>query len=168
MKEIAITKDPSGTHAPPMFREIETKLADVRRRAFDRFAHRAGNGGSDLDDWIAAEHEVLGWTAAELKERPQEFELDIMLAGFAPADIEITAAPDEIVVHAANEQRSNGHDAQVVWSEFGSTDVFRRCTLPTTIDVHSVKATLDNGLLRVTALKADAPRPDRPSKELAS
>lgn len=31
----------------------------IRRRAYERYIERGGQSGSDLDDWLAAEQEIL-------------------------------------------------------------------------------------------------------------
>jgi len=32
---------------------------DVARRAYERFVERGGTHGADVDDWLAAEHELV-------------------------------------------------------------------------------------------------------------
>ena len=46
---------------------------------------------------------------------------------------------------------------KVCWSEFRSNDVYRQIELPKDIDPQSVSASLQNGLLKVVATKAEKP-----------
>ena len=55
------------------------------------------------------------------------------------------------VVHAAMKQEKKGEKNNVLWSEFGSSDVYRRFELPNSIYADKVTAHLENGLLQVSA-----------------
>ncbi|MDZ7630353.1 MAG: Hsp20/alpha crystallin family protein [Gemmatimonadaceae bacterium] len=118
------------------------------------------------DDWIAAERELLGWSSAELKEHEGEYEVDIMLPGFTVNDIELTATPHELLVHAADKREQRGVDGNVVWSEFGSSEVFRRFALPTPVENRKISAELKNGMLTVHAPKVRTPAVSTPDTPL--
>jgi hypothetical protein len=45
----------------PVFDLIAKEFEVIRRRAFDRFEKRGRELGHDLEDWLRAEHELLGW-----------------------------------------------------------------------------------------------------------
>lgn len=137
----------------PVFTELSRRMDAVREKAFERFMNRGAAVGNDLDDWIAAEHEVLGWPAAEMKERNGTYEVDITLPGFTDKEVEVTATPSELIVHAATQHEATGEEAQVVWSEFQSNDVYRRFGFPTAVDAEQVSAELDHGMLRIVAPK---------------
>lgn len=159
MSDIRIQLANEGERHLPIFSELAQRMDAVRQRAFEMFAERGGTEGRDLDDWIAAEHEVLGWPAAELKEANGAFQVDVTLPGFAAKDVEVTATPTELIVHAASTQERKGEDEYIVWSEFGSNDVYRRFGFPKSVDVDKVTAKLENGILKVMAPKAEALAP---------
>ncbi len=75
MPSIRIQRAADGERDHPIFTELARRMESVRQRAFEMFAARGGEEGHDLDDWIAAEHEVLGWPAAELKEANGAFQV---------------------------------------------------------------------------------------------
>jgi HSP20 family protein len=154
MSKIAIQKDPKGQRTLQIFQELDRRMEEVQRRACDRFRDRGFAVGHDLDDWIAAEHEVLGWPAAELKERESMYDIEVTLPGFAPNEVEVTATSSEVIVHAASTRQRNGNDEKVIWSEFGANDVYRRFDWPQAVRADSVTAEFDNGMLRITAPKA--------------
>lgn len=142
----------------PVFEEIERRIEEIRRRAFELFETRGCELGRELEDWLKAEREVLGWPAAEMIEKGKEYEFQMALAGFDAKDVGVTASPSEIIVHAQNESEEKTEESNVVWTEFDSNDVYRRFGIPEPIDVDKTRATLDKGILRITAVKAAAAR----------
>lgn len=143
----------------PIFAEFE-RLADrIRLQAYNLFSRRGGSPGHELDDWIAAEHELC-WPAAQLVERDDAFSLEVALAGFEPGEIAVTATPREVIVkaaHKAGKSESKGEKGvELRWSEFRSNDVYRRVELPGDVEVNKVTANLQNGLLKIVAPKAAA------------
>jgi HSP20 family protein len=75
------------------------------------------------------------------------------LPGFDPKDVQVTATPDEVVIHAAASEEKKSDKADVLWSEFTSRDVYRRIPAPTPLNPDNVTATLEKGVLRITAPK---------------
>jgi HSP20 family protein len=154
MSQIAITKaKETERQTLPIFGELAKRFAAIQRRAFDLFEKRGRELGHDLEDWLKAEHELLGWPAAELVEKDGAYQVEITLPGFAPKDVEVTAMPDEMIVHAAMHKEKKTEKENVLWTEFGSNDVYRRFGLPNPIDIDKVTANLEGGLLRITAPK---------------
>ena len=165
MSEINIQRVVTEDRTLPAFAEAERMFEQVRRRAYELFSGRGFGEGRALDDWLAAERE-FNWPATELVEREQEFVLSVMLPGFEPADVELTATSRALIVRAKakSERRdeSKKGEARVHWSEFRSNDVCRRVEFAKEIDVEKISATLKNGVLRVVARKVE-----RPSKPVA-
>lgn len=155
MSHVPIQRDADGARTLPVFRELDERMNAVRELAFDLFARRGGASGRALDDWVEAERQVLGWPAAELKERNGSYEVEVTLPGFTARDVEVTATPTEVIVHAAARRERSGEEATVLWSEFEQNEVYRRFGLPTAVKADDITATLDNGILRVVAPKAD-------------
>lgn len=132
----------------PVFEQVEKRIEAVRSRAFELFEMRGCELGHELEDWLKAEREVFGWPAAEMVEKDKEYELRMILAGFDANDVQVTASPSCIIVDAQTKY--------VVWTGFGSNDVYRRFEIPHPIDVDKTMAMLDKGILRITAAKAAA------------
>jgi HSP20 family protein len=159
MAQVAVTRvNDAEKKTLPVFGEIAKRLEGVQRRAFDLFEKRGGELGHELEDWFKAEHELLGWPAAELTEKDGAYELEITLPGFEVKDIEVTATPNEVIVHAATEKEKKTQKDNVLWTEFGSNDVYRSFDVPNAINVDQVTAKLDNGILRVNAPKTAKPK----------
>ena len=139
----------------PIFEEMEKRFEDVRQRAFDLFEKRGRALGFALDDWLRAEHEVCGWPAAELDEKANEYELQMTLPGFDAEEVQVTATPSEILVHAELKPEKP-EEAKVLWTEFGPNNVYRRFAMPQPIEVEKTSARLDKGMLHISAAKAPA------------
>jgi len=157
MTDIAIHKvtDPAD-RSSPVFAALERLMEDVGRRAREICEQRGAGQGHALDDWLQAEREIC-WPAAELIEREDEFVLSMALAGYAPSQIELTATPREVVVHACSEAGSTDERPEppvaLRWSEFRSNDVMRRVELPQEVDLRRAKASFKHGMLRISLPK---------------
>jgi len=151
MSQVAVKKVNGGSKETlPIFGELAKRFEAIERRAFDLFEGRGCELGHDLEDWAKAEHE-LGFPAAELSEKNGAYKIEIALPGFEAKEVEVTATPEEVVVHAATKQERTGEKDDVLWTEFGSDDVYRRFELPNPINTEKVTANLENGLLCVSA-----------------
>jgi HSP20 family protein len=135
---------------------IKGLLEYVRHRAFELFERRGSECGHEIEDWLQAEREVLGSRAAEMTENDKKYEFQIALAGFDTKEVEVTAKPSEITVHAQTKSEKETEESNVVGREFGSKDVYRRFEIAQPINVDKTTATLDKGILRITAPKAGA------------
>lgn len=155
MPNVHIQRDVEGERSLPVFREISDRLEAVRQKAFELFQERGGERGHELEDWIAAEHAVMGWPAAELKDKKTAYEVEVTLPGFTAKEVEVTATPREIIVHAAAYHEKKGEEDKVIWSEYGSNDVYRRFELPESVNADRVTAQLENGIPHVMAPKSD-------------
>ncbi len=152
MSQVAIKKiNDTAKGTPAIFDQSAKRFEEVERRAFDLFEKRGREFGHELEDWFNAEHEVLGWPAGELAEKDGAYEMRISLPGFEAKEVEVTATPNEIEVHAETKEEKREEKANVLWTEFGSNDVYRRFALPNSINVDKVTANLENGLLRIKA-----------------
>lgn len=154
MATVAVEKLDTKTEPLPLFREMEKQFDEVRRRAFELFERRGRELGHALEDWIKAEHDVMGWPAAELSEAEAKYDLALTLPGYDPKDVEVTVTPSEIIVHAKSGARKGMEEEKCLWTEFQSNEVYRRFAVPEAIDVEKTSANLDKGMLHIVAAKA--------------
>ena len=127
---------------------------EIRQRAFSRFERRGQTNDGDLDDWLAAEREVVWSPSSELIEGEKDFQARVALAGFDPNDIEVTAAPEALIIEAEKTHTHDAKEGNVHFCEFSGQKLLRRIALPAAIDIDKVTASLDNGMLLVNAPKA--------------
>ena len=158
MPQVAVEKVNDTGKTLPIFEKIAQRLEAVQRRAFELFEKRGRELGHEVEDWLKAEHELLGWPAAELTEKDGAYEIQIALPGFEVKEVEVTATPTEVLVHAATKEEKKAQKGDVLWTEFGSNDVYRRFQVPNPINVDKVTATLENGILKINAPEAVKPK----------
>jgi HSP20 family protein len=152
MSSVEIQKYHQQEDAPAeVFEAVERVLREVEQRAYDLFHRRGGIGGRDLDNWLDAERQLH--PAAELIERDREFQIRVALPGYDPKDVRVVALPDSILLEAKAHTRTDREDGEVRFSEFNERAVCRRFDLPGGIHVEEVAATLDRGILEITAGK---------------
>ncbi len=118
--------------------EIENR---IRVRAYEKFLGRADGSSNDLEDWCAAEHELICIVASTLKADENSIIGEIEIPGRKVRMLEIQATSQDVILHAEiqNEPRTDRSAA------FG---VIR---FPSPIDAAGLRAEFSNGLLRLTA-----------------
>jgi HSP20 family protein len=155
MSQVAIDKCKSPETTPQTLLEEVGAITDsIRKRAFDLFQNRNGENGSDVDDWLQAERDVVWSPASELVDDEKEFRARLALPGFDAKDIQVSAMPDALVIRAEATHTHEGKSGNVCFCEFSGKKLFRRLDLPEAVDVDKVTASVDKGILQVTAPKA--------------
>jgi HSP20 family protein len=154
MSQVAIHKWEDSKSIPQtVLDKIRSLKEAIQQRAFSLFQSRNPDRGSELDDWVQAERDVVWVPASELLDTGNEIRARIALPGFDAKDIEVSATPEEIVVRAETTHTHEGENARVAFCEFSGKTLFRQMSLPCRIDVDQVSATLDKGILQVIAPK---------------
>lgn len=146
----------SGVGPETLWERMKDVADEIRQRAFDLFEKRGRADGLDVDDWLRAEKEVVWSPASELVDDGKEFKARIALPGFDAKDVEVSALPDALVIQAEATHSHEGKSADVCFCEFSGKKLFRRLELPASVDVDKVTASLDKGILHITAPKASA------------
>jgi HSP20 family protein len=168
MPNVEIQKVKDGQkESLPFSREFDKRFNQIQHRAFELFESSGRRFGRDLENWLTAEREIFGSPPAELADNGYSYELQMALPGFEPKDVEVTATPGELIIHAASSQEKKSEKKNVLWSEFVSSDVYRRIPAPTPLSTEGAAATLEKGVLRITAPKAVETKPKTVSTRAA-
>jgi len=155
MSQLAINKCKNPETTPQTFLDQLKSITDsIRNQAFTLFQNRNGGNGSDVDDWLHAEQDVVWSPASELVDDKKEFRARIALPGIDAKDIQVSAMPDALVIQADASHTHEGKNGNVCFCEFSEKNLFRRLPLPASIDVDKVTASVDKGILEITAPKA--------------
>jgi len=155
MSQVAIQKcKDAETTSATFLEKLEAIAGSIRERAFHLFQSRSGGTGSDLDDWLEAERDLLWSPASELVEDEKEFRARVAVPGFDAKDIKVSAMPDALVIQAEATHTHEEKSGKVRFCEFSEKKLFRRIDLPRSVDVDKVTASVDKGMLHVTAPKA--------------
>jgi HSP20 family molecular chaperone IbpA len=159
---------------PRVFAELEETIDKIQQLAFSFFEKRGERLGMDLEDWLLAEHEVFGTSLAELVESPKDWKLKVAVPGVESKDVTVTATAESLIVQANLSHRHSDADGEIRFCEFSREALCRQFSLASPIDVNSVSASLDKGVLNVVAAKAAKSRPNetvevaKPWKEMFS
>ena len=155
MSQVSIQKCKNLETTPQTLLErLEAITDSIRERAFNLFQNRQSGNGSDMDDWLQAERDVVWSPASELVDDEKEFKARIALPGFDAKQIQVSAMPDALIIQADTTHTHEGKNGNVCFCEFSGKNLFRRIELPASIDVDKVTASVEKGILEVTAPKA--------------
>lgn len=163
MHQVKIQKSNGGEQPAAVSTKFESLAEKIRERAYHLFCHRE-NGGSALEDWLAAERELIAMPEAELIDAKDKFEIRMAVPGFEPGQIEINASSGDIVVSGESLHRHESDGEAVLFSEFARKAFFRRFEMPAPVDLDKVAARLQDGILTITAKKAQ-PKEKEKEKE---
>ena len=145
MGEVAVQKTES------FWDELQQMEDRVMRRAYDIFQGKGSAFGNDLDDWLAAERELVWKPAIELKEKDNQFDVQVDVAGVDPKDIKVEVTPNDLLIKGETKTEKKDEKGDVHTSEFKSGSLFRSVHFPKRVDTNKVKAEIKNGLLTVVA-----------------
>ena len=135
--------------------ETEAIQSRIRQRAFELSQSRPPDV-HELYDWIAAEAEVISVPPVELVERDGTFDVKFGVAGVNPDDVNLMVTPSQIVLKSQSTHQHDAGSGTVHLCDFKSTTMFRSVVMPQPIDVTSVKADFEEGILHVSAVKESA------------
>jgi len=86
------------------------------------------------------------------------YQISFLVPGIDPQSIQVTALGNTVTVEGGM-QLSTPEGATVVWEEFSPTQFSRQVGLPVEVDPAKIEATYTNGVLMVTAPKAEHAKP---------
>jgi HSP20 family molecular chaperone IbpA len=155
MPQVAIERlDEKNAADSSAVNEMKTLAERIRQRAFEIFQRRGAADGSDVRDWLTAERDLFRIPESELVEREGKFEARVAAPGIDPSDVTVTALPDALIVQGSTVHKHEHSDGDVRFCEFDQRTLFRRFDLPERINVDQVTASLDKGVLQLTARKS--------------
>ena len=154
MSDVKITRTTAEDGTFPSTPARDRELEAIRQRAFELFMQRGDNPGNELDDWFAAEREILGMESGDVLEHGEAYDVDVSLPGFSARQVEITATDNEVVVHAMIMTVRDDNDTNADWSESVENEIYRRFRLPTPVSAERISARFDDGVLHLHAPKS--------------
>ena len=120
--------------------EIKGLNERITKRAYEIFELRGRLAGFDLDDWLAAEKELVWKPTVELTEKGNELVVVAALSDIDPKDIQIEATADDLIIRG-----------QTRPSESHSTSMWSSIHFPKRVRADHIKARYKNGVLRIHA-----------------
>ena len=132
----------------------------IRQRAFEIYPW-SNNAERELDDWVKAERDLFWKPSIELREKDNQYVVEIALPGVDARDVHVEVTPGEILLKAKLHHEHNKEDGDIHMCEFTCGNTFRSIPFPAKVDTDKVKAELHNGILTVTAGIAEGGRSRR-------
>jgi len=128
------------TESTSIARELNRINEAISRRAYELYEE---NGlPSVLDNWIAAEHELVQHPTVELHEEGRDVEVVVGMNDVQPDDIEVHVASHDLLIRARRRLQER-------LEERINADVVSVVHLTDTIDPDSVNAEFEGGRLRL-------------------
>jgi HSP20 family molecular chaperone IbpA len=134
-----------------LWEDLDRMRELITRRAYDLFVANGGCLGRELDDWLAAEKELVWKPAIELREKDNEFILKIAVPGVDPKDLGIEITPEDLLVKAETLKEPDDGKGNLYAGELPAGNLFRSVHFPKKVDTEKVKAGFDNGILTIRA-----------------
>jgi HSP20 family molecular chaperone IbpA len=143
MSNIPVEKLREASALPrPLLEQMDSISAKIRNKAYELYLMRGSTPGSDLEDWLQAERQLMWLPDTELSEKEKEFQVRIQMQGLEPKDLRIIALPNSIVLQAEPKSRES--------------KLFQRLDFTSGIDPERVTAKLDKGMLQMVVPKIEA------------
>jgi HSP20 family molecular chaperone IbpA len=136
------------TEANSIARELERLNDAITRRAYELYEQN--HLPSVLDNWIAAEHELIRRPLVELHEEGKDVEVLVGMEDIEPDDIEVQVAAQDLLIRARGQLEARveqQRDDRVAPER--AADVIGIVHLSGRIDPDSVNAEYHDGQLRI-------------------
>jgi HSP20 family protein len=137
-----------------IFDELRKTQDRIMKRAYDIFRSN-GDSGSDLDNWLAAERELIWKPSIELREADGQFLVNVEMPGVDAEKLNIEVTPDELLVTADIRDERKDEKGKVHTTELKTGHMFRSVSFPKHVIMEKVTAELKDGMLKITAPISD-------------
>jgi HSP20 family molecular chaperone IbpA len=158
MTEVQIQSiQPEGERVLALLQQFRSLHDEIRSRAFVMFESRGRVHGHDTEDWMAAQRSVVLTPSAELIDRGGQLEIRVDTPGFRSQEIRVSVLSNEVIVDG-NASTSAWVRTPVCFGESQGLKLFCRISLPQGLRPDSVKATVEDGVLRINLKKVSQDR----------
>lgn len=155
MSQIAINKvSPAEPASMSLLQDVENAFERIKQRAFELFDQRGRVSGKELDDWLAAERQLVLAPPSELVEAEGNFEIRTEAPGFTADQIKVSIMEDCIIIEGKRESYAQRDEGKIHFSELSYRDLLRRFWMPGQIDPDRAYASLQDGVLKIIARKS--------------
>jgi len=134
-------------HLAQLMRSVHEQ---IRARAFQQ-QHGEGH---ELEDWLAAERDVVYSPPCMLTETQDEIHLQAAVPRADAKSLQVDVMPHTITIEGRMLKTKECQGETIHRRQFGREQLLRQLDLPARIDPKYAKATLENGILNITAKRA--------------
>ena len=142
------------TETENVFDRIQQTYDSIARRAFEIFDNNGRWRGSELNDWLQAESELLHPVQLEMEESDDNLTVRAEVPGFSTKELEINVGPRKLTITGKHEAQEESKKGKTVYSERCAKEILRVVDLPAEVDSSKVTATLKDGILSLEMPKA--------------
>ncbi|HKX26393.1 MAG TPA: Hsp20/alpha crystallin family protein, partial [Blastocatellia bacterium] len=150
-----VAPSPIFVEAEALVERMKEFYQAVSHRAYCFFVARRRQLGHDLEDWLRAEAEVMRPVPTEIKENAEQIMVRAEVPGFSAENIEISVEPTQVILSGAYERKNEEETEKKVFSEFRGNHFYRKIFLNAEVDPAKAAATLKDGILEITLIKAE-------------
>ena len=131
-------------------RECDAMIDSIQRRAYALFEERGHDHGSDLDDWLRAERQIVQPVPIDLFHKENKLIFFAEVPGFSANELKVNLEPHAVTISAlkGGTSKERGPGA-IVLQERAPRRMFRTFVLPFVVVPEKATATLKDGLLEV-------------------
>ncbi len=136
------------------------KFSNQLPSIFDRFFD------GDLFDWSNRNFSLTNTTlpSVNIKESNDAYTVEVAAPGFNKGDFKVELNRDLLTISSEKQmENETKEDEQFTRREFSYQAFTRTFTLPNTVEEDKIKATYDNGILKISIPKKEEAKP-KPSK----
>lgn len=174
-REITITPVRDALAKPVKFvpmDELSSRIADLHeqlsRRAFEIFERNGCVPGCDLENWFAAERELLRPIPIELKETEEKFFVKAEVPGFSEKELKVALDPRRLTITGRHEYSEQKRDGDWLREKKISDEMLRVVDFAAEVDTEKTAATLDKGILAIELPKVLAAKPEKAEAKKAA
>lgn len=151
MAKVDVTAIAEHDAAAKVQRQVVEAEEAVRARAHELAMRRTPDSDFDIENWLRAEQQLFWVPNCELVELNGQYRLRAAVPGLEARQIRLTALPEKIVINGAPGPANEA--GKLRFSEFNRNKLLRHIDLPSPIDLASIKAKLERGVLELVASK---------------
>lgn len=135
--------------------DVDDLMKQVRQRAYELFEWRGKSDGRDLEDWFKAEMELLKPVPLEISEKENVVLIRADVPGFKQEELKINLEPGVLTIKGEHREETEKKEEKTYRSERRAQQIFRRTALPIDVIPDEATAKLENGVLELSAPKAE-------------
>jgi HSP20 family protein len=125
----------------------------IARRAYEFFALSGFLPGRALDNWLAAESDLLEPLSFAVTETEEEIRLSAVVEGFNEKEIEVKVNPRRVFITAKRSAQPAKSKGAVSYPKHPPKEIFHEYKAPVEIVPDGVKAEFQDGVLELTLPK---------------
>lgn len=136
-------------------RQFEDLLGRLRHRAYEIFERRAHKPGSEMEDWLRAEEELLVPITPEVTETSTAYTISLPLSGIESKDLEVYTMSDALIITGTHSKsfEATGKSKHEVRS------IFCQWPIPANAVVTDITAETEQDRLTITIPLGLEPQP---------